>query len=278
MDYLTKYAALMPRKHSSQIPLQAAGFIPRKTSWMKQTFHVYAFSFILKGEGFFMYNGVTYPVVAPMVITQWPGAYLEYGPSPKSNYWTEVYFVYKPESIPQLESLEYIQPGRYLWKIFSLDKTIEAIQRLYDLSILESTSLQGDWMDRYAEEALLRSHEQPVVKPISEIDRKFEAIEKEVRKSFRISISFDELAQKHGLSYTHFRRLWTQRKGISPGRFQSELQIHEACRLLVETSMRISEIAVKVGCEDPLYFSRKFKGLMNRGPQEYRAAFQLSKS
>jgi AraC-like DNA-binding protein len=244
---------------------------------MKETFHVYAFSFILKGEGVFQYDGVTYPVQAPMVITQWPGAYLEYGPSPRSGCWSEVYLIYRPESIPFLESLGYIQPGRYVWKIYSIDKTMEAIQKLYDLAKADVAPLQGDWMDRYAEEALLRSHEQPILKPHSELDRKFEAIEKEVRKSFRTVISFPDLAQKQGLSYTHFRRLWTKRKGISPGRFQAELQIHEACRLLVETTMRVSEIAANVGCEDPLYFSRKFKSLMNRGPQEYRAAFQLSR-
>lgn len=36
-------------------------------------------------------------------------------------------------------------------------------------------------------------------------------------------------------------------------------RLEEACRLLVETRLKIGEIAAAAGFRDPLYFSRRFR-------------------
>jgi AraC family transcriptional activator of pobA len=47
----------------------------------------------------------------------------------------------------------------------------------------------------------------------------------------------------------------------------------EAKRLLVYTSMKVSEIAYALNFEDPAYFSRFFRRLVDRAPGDFREEF-----
>lgn len=275
MDNLTKHLAYLERKHPSLLPIQTIGFMPRKTDQVRRSFPTYNFSFILEGTGLYKYKSQTFVVQAPMVITQWPGAHLEYGPDAKSRFWKEVYFDYARSSVPLLTQMGFIQKKRFIWKIHSIDKVQEWIMKIYNLCQTKDLSNSIDLLDRFVEQLILVSHENPSIRPQSELDRKFDQIEREIRKSYHHVLNYPEIASRYGMSYTHFRRLWGQRKGTSLARFQSELQIHEACRLLVETTLRISEIAHRVGWEDPLYFSRKFKKIIKKSPQDYRDSFPV---
>jgi AraC-like DNA-binding protein len=48
------------------------------------------------------------------------------------------------------------------------------------------------------------------------------------------------------------------------------LRMHKACQLLDTTSLNVKEIANSVGYEDPLYFSRVFKAVVELTPTQYR--------
>ncbi|MES2310368.1 MAG: AraC family transcriptional regulator [Verrucomicrobiota bacterium] len=275
MDVLRKHTAFFQRNHPSFLPLQTIGFLPQKKEWVYQKFPTYNFSFILQGEGTYKFNGKTFRVQAPMVITQWPGAYLEYGPSKSSKSWDEVYFIYESKSHPVIQKQGFMLNGQWGWPIVAIDKTMKILQELYDICHQENVHLVGDWIDRLAELAILSSYEKPSHRPVLEIDKKLESIERVVRKQYRETLDFKKISQSHGFSYVHFRSVWKKRYGVPPGRFQTNLRIHEASRLLVETLLRVSEISEQLGWDDALYFSRKFRAITKKSPSEYRQIHQL---
>ena len=47
--------------------------------------------------------------------------------------------------------------------------------------------------------------------------------------------------------------------------------MEHACRLLAAGSLPVRQVAAAVGYEDPFYFSRVFKSVVQVSPSEYRA-------
>ncbi|MEK6480997.1 AraC family transcriptional regulator [Catalinimonas sp. 4WD22] len=84
------------------------------------------------------------------------------------------------------------------------------------------------------------------------------------------ALSLKELADHTGLSVAHYSKLFTQKTGFSPVDHFIQLKIQYACQLLDITQLYVKEVADKVGYQDPYYFSRIFKKVMQMSPIEYK--------
>ena len=87
---------------------------------------------------------------------------------------------------------------------------------------------------------------------------------------FTEKINFDELARSYGMSLRTFLRIWQKQFHMSPRAYLLLKQLDEARRLLVETELKIYEVAEQVGFSDPFYFSRFFKIKTGFSPKAYR--------
>jgi AraC-like DNA-binding protein len=83
-------------------------------------------------------------------------------------------------------------------------------------------------------------------------------------------LTLRELANHAGQSQSHYSRVFKEKTGQSPLNYFIQLKISKACELLSDTDMKINEIAVELGYEDPYYFSRIFKKLQGVAPAVYR--------
>ena len=68
----------------------------------------------------------------------------------------------------------------------------------------------------------------------------------------------------------HFCRLFQQVTGLPPGRFLAALRLVEAKRLLVSTSLSVTEISNQVGYSSVGTFSYRFKSMVGESPSFYR--------
>ncbi|MDR8389542.1 AraC family transcriptional regulator [Aliifodinibius sp. S!AR15-10] len=84
------------------------------------------------------------------------------------------------------------------------------------------------------------------------------------------SISVDELAEHLNYSSSYLYSLFKEETGYSPIHYFNHLKIQKACQYLSFTNMSIKEISYELGFNDPFYFSRLFKKLMELSPTEYR--------
>jgi signal transduction histidine kinase/ligand-binding sensor domain-containing protein/DNA-binding response OmpR family regulator len=92
-------------------------------------------------------------------------------------------------------------------------------------------------------------------------------IEKELDNS---SFSVELFAQSANLGKTMLYKKIKGITGYSPNEFIRIIRIKKAADLLKTTELNISEIAYKVGFEDPLYFSRCFKEQFSLSPRQFR--------
>lgn len=83
-------------------------------------------------------------------------------------------------------------------------------------------------------------------------------------------LSLQRLADYTGYSPSHFSLIFRNATGHSPLSYFNLLKVKRACQLLSTTDMLISQICVKVGIDDPYYFSRLFTKTVGISPRKYR--------
>jgi AraC-like DNA-binding protein len=79
------------------------------------------------------------------------------------------------------------------------------------------------------------------------------------------------LAGIANMSLPHYFAQFKRVIGSSPIDYLIKLRMDHARRLLSETSWSVKEVAVSLGYEDPLYFSRVFKSINQTAPTNFRA-------
>ena len=87
-------------------------------------------------------------------------------------------------------------------------------------------------------------------------------------------LSMNAIARQHGLSPSYFRQLFQKHFGVPPRTYLRQARIAKACRLMMDSSMTLSEIAVTVGYETVHSFSKSFREEEGISPSQYRRAGQ----
>ncbi|MFY0601287.1 MAG: AraC family transcriptional regulator [Cyclobacteriaceae bacterium] len=91
-----------------------------------------------------------------------------------------------------------------------------------------------------------------------------------MRENLNKNITLDSISKDLKLSPSHFSLRFKKKTGRSPIDYLLKLRIQMACRFLDHSSLKVKEIAQKVGIADQYYFSRLFKKNMGCSPQQYR--------
>lgn len=74
-----------------------------------------------------------------------------------------------------------------------------------------------------------------------------------------------------GKSPSHLSSVFKEKIGYSPLNYFTLLKIKKACEMLDNSGMKINQISLKLGYDDPYYFSRQFSKVMGMSPKSYRA-------
>lgn len=83
--------------------------------------------------------------------------------------------------------------------------------------------------------------------------------------------SVTEMAAACSLSRSHFTRRFRRATGVSPWRYIVVRRIMQAKDLLSNTDLSVKEVSVRVGVDDPNYFSRLFQRETGTTPTEFRS-------
>lgn len=91
-----------------------------------------------------------------------------------------------------------------------------------------------------------------------------------MRENVRKRLTMKEIADFSGFSPSYFSALFHDKTGYSPLNYFIHLKIQEACHYLDFSDMKINQISMLVGFDDPFYFSRIFTKTMGNSPSDYR--------
>jgi AraC family transcriptional regulator len=82
--------------------------------------------------------------------------------------------------------------------------------------------------------------------------------------------SVAELARVLGYSVSHFARVFTTTHGVPPARFVVRRRIERGSRLLRETALPVSAVALACGFADQGHFCRQFRSVLAATPARWR--------
>jgi AraC-like DNA-binding protein len=83
-------------------------------------------------------------------------------------------------------------------------------------------------------------------------------------------ITLSALAAEVYVSPFHFSRIFAKATGVTPGRFLTAVRLFEAKRLLLTTSLTVSDVVCSVGYSSVGTFTSRFARAVGMTPTEYR--------
>lgn len=267
------HLAAIPRRFPAALPLTSLGHLAAKPSWIHTAFSTVNFSCILAGRGTYTWNGTTHAVTAPTVLTQWPGAYLEYGPD---STWRELFLIYPGDTEAHLRSLGILDQTRPCWSIATPGPFLDAADALLRCFLRQRFDEDIDRLDRLAERLVLEAHLGAAAPAVSPAEAIIIALRDDIDQGQDHAADPEAEALRRGLSRSHFRRLWGDLIGIPPARYVAERRLRIAARRLAEEDATVATIATDLGFTDPLYFSRRFKAFLGVSPGIYRQRHRAS--
>lgn len=227
-------------------------------------------SFLLRGRGHYSERGRRWSLTAPCLFHQRAGVCVDYGPS---GSWWEFSLVYLPAALPRLNAVAALTSSAV---IPLAPEYIPRLHRLIDAlrdaaGDIASRRAPADPADALALALLLEVRALSAVSGAQPVrEDPLDAIRRRLGNFTQPTPNLDALAREHGLSPAGFRRLWSARYRVSPGNYNLQVRLREACRLLRSESLTHAEIAEQTGFGDPLYFSRRFSSALGESPSAYR--------
>jgi len=85
-------------------------------------------------------------------------------------------------------------------------------------------------------------------------------------------VALRTVARDVGMSYFHFSRAFKQSMGMSPTNYIAERRIDRAKKLIQETDLPISEVALRSGFSSQSHFTTAFRKIAGVTPRAFRAS------
>lgn len=94
-----------------------------------------------------------------------------------------------------------------------------------------------------------------------------------VEKNYHLPLNLADLAATANLSKNQFLRVFKKAFGVTPMLYLTKHRVAKARRLLEQGDLSITQIAFETGFNSSTYFSRQFRRVTGRTPQNYRRLF-----
>ena len=97
-----------------------------------------------------------------------------------------------------------------------------------------------------------------------------------VERGYREKLTSTDAAALCKLSSFQFSRLFKETYGLSFLEYLLRFRIREACRLLKNPSIAVTDVAHLAGFQDPSYFSKIFRRYMDCAPSQFQTAHETA--
>lgn len=95
---------------------------------------------------------------------------------------------------------------------------------------------------------------------------------KMIHDFYKDGITLDEIAGRLNITPEYLSAQFQKEMGLNFSSYIRNYRIGKAKRLLVESNMKVYEVAKQVGYQDSKYFSRVFRQVTGQKPDDYRKA------
>lgn len=225
------------------------------------------------GEGWASFGGVTQRVRAGEAVLLPAGAPHSYG-ADGHDPWT-IYWVHldgpKTETVARLLELTeadvLLRPGRDPALPSLFERLLAILGDGYTADNLLSAAMT---LGQIVTHLVVHRHRQ-AGESADRIDQRIRSVISFMQEHLARQLRMETLAREANLSASHLAAVFKSRTGFTVLDFFTRLKIQRACFLLDTTDLTVKAIAIELGFDDPLYFSRCFRRIHECSPSQYRA-------
>ncbi|MDN3613922.1 helix-turn-helix domain-containing protein [Vibrio gallaecicus] len=95
-----------------------------------------------------------------------------------------------------------------------------------------------------------------------------------IHSNLNAQLTLEDIAKKSCWSRWQLQRVFQAETGMTVANYVRELRLSQAAEALLDTSERIIDIALNLGFNSEISFSRSFKNMFGASPSQYRKAGQ----
>lgn len=100
--------------------------------------------------------------------------------------------------------------------------------------------------------------------------QRIQLVKQYVKMNLSEDLSVSSAAVLANMSESHFSHVFKNEEGVSYVEYINTCRMEKATILLKNTDMLVSEIAEKIGIDNPNYFSAQYKKRTGKSPSEFR--------
>ena len=169
---------------------------------------------------------------------------------------------------PQLDKDLYVISKKSMLDIYSAyySNSPTADVKIYVYLINLLTALRDFQLEQYKEQLAVNSKSQ-------EYNEKFNLVLNYINKNYMYDITLDQLASLAGYSKYHFSRIFKQYNSMSYIQYINAKRIKTAERLLMDSNLPITEVAMRSGFSSLATFNRTFKELKHCTPTDFQKLY-----
>lgn len=227
-------------------------------------------NFITEGTGVLENKYGVFPLKQGSIFITFPGVWHRYKPNSKTG-WSENYVGFDGEMARKLISKPQFSPNEPVFNFGIKEELLDSFLKIYDLVEKEQPGFQqiasGMILKLLGYIVSFEKQKGFSGKPIAKV---IESIRFEMRQKMDEEINLKELAEKHYVSYSFFRKMFKKYTGVSPGQYHLQLRITRAKELLISSDKSIKEISYELGFQSIFYFSNLFKKKEGVTPSHFR--------
>ncbi len=234
----------------------------------------YLIHLVVSGKGSYTVNGYTYHLKAGDMFIIKPSQLVTYTAN-KDDPWEYFWVGYNGTYAQKITANLPFSENNLVFSPTNFNECKNLIYQIYSNSgntITNSSAMIGYL---YLLFSLLSKEVKEVEANNSDIQSSYviDAI-KYIQFNYSSDINVNDIAAAVGISRSHLYRVFISSLNQSPIDYLTEYRINEACSLLKNTHLSISEIAISVGFFDQFYFSRVFKKIKQTPPSKYLQTLQ----
>lgn len=168
------------------------------------------------------------------------------------------------------QGLHVLVPPRPWYRLEDASSLLETVKVL-----AQETTTDRTWDTELIRARLLQLSAEFFRKPASKVASCFneaqrQALQKEVDNHPTARLTAREMAHIVGLSADYFTRSFRRTYGLAPRAWLLRRRLRQAAILLQETTLRVGEIAERLGYDGTYLFSRQFRSEFGLSPRQWR--------
>ncbi|MDR3318024.1 MAG: helix-turn-helix domain-containing protein [Clostridiales bacterium] len=230
--------------------------------------------FIIYGKGSLKHNDKGYSLKKGQCFMLYAGEKFCYEPD-KSDPWSYIWVDFECDNADKLFALCGFSLNMPVLTVKNMDDMCEKLVAMCD--VYDCSNMQNTQCTCYL--LLILSK---LIEDYNSISddyagrdiRKFRHIRDAIifmNNNYKIKISVNDIANSVNISPSYLTAVFAEEIGISPLQYLLMFRIANACRLLQQKELNVSDVAYRVGFGDPLYFSRVFNKFKGIAPGKYAA-------